>query len=69
MSVDLPVAGETPWDAKLNAAILDIDSRASAGSMGAPFWPVALKSPPPGGTTGQVLKKLSGTDYDWGWVT
>jgi len=32
-------------------------------------WPVALKSPPPGGTTGQVLKKLSGTDYHWGWVT
>jgi Domain of unknown function (DUF4082) len=35
----------------------------------APDWPVALKSVPPGGTTGQVLKKLSGTDYDWGWVT
>jgi hypothetical protein len=38
-------------------------------SWDAPEWPVALKSPPPGGTTGQVLKKLSGTDYDWGWVT
>jgi len=37
---------------------------ASAGS-----WPVALKSPPPGGTTGQALKKLSNTDYAWGWVT
>jgi hypothetical protein len=32
-------------------------------------WPVALKSPPPGGTTGQVLKKLSNADFDWGWVT
>ena len=26
MSVDLPVAGETPWDAKLNAAIAGIDA-------------------------------------------
>lgn len=24
---------------------------------------------PPGGTTGQVLAKASGTDYDIGWVT
>lgn len=24
---------------------------------------------PPGGTTGQVLTKASGTDYDYGWVT
>jgi hypothetical protein len=24
---------------------------------------------PPGGTTGQVLKKLSNADYDVGWVT
>jgi len=22
-----------------------------------------------GDTTGQVLNKLSGTDYDWGWLT
>jgi hypothetical protein len=30
MTVDLPVHGETPWDAKLNAAILDVDARVSA---------------------------------------
>lgn len=32
-------------------------------------WPVALKSVPPGGTTGQYLKKVSNTDYAVGWVT
>jgi hypothetical protein len=32
-------------------------------------WPVALKSVPRGGATGQVLKKTSNTDYAVGWVT
>jgi Domain of unknown function (DUF4082) len=32
-------------------------------------WPVALKSVPPGGTTGQFLKKTGSEDYAVGWVT
>ena len=32
-------------------------------------WPVALVGIPPGGTTGQSLKKTSATDYAVGWVT
>lgn len=32
-------------------------------------WPVALRSVPPGGTTGQYLKKTSNADYAVGWVT
>ena len=32
-------------------------------------WPVALKSVPPGGTTGQFLKKSSAADYAVAWVT
>jgi hypothetical protein len=38
------------------------------GSVADP-WPVALRSVPPGGTTGQVLKKTSNADYAVGWVT
>jgi hypothetical protein len=34
-----------------------------------PFWPVALKSVPPGGSTGQVLKKTSNADYAAAWAT
>jgi hypothetical protein len=32
-------------------------------------WPVALRSVPPGGTSGQSLKKTSNADYAVGWVT
>lgn len=32
-------------------------------------WPVSVYGVPPGGTTGQVLKKTSGIDYAVGWVT
>jgi hypothetical protein len=41
-----------------------------------PLWvdtdddpPVDPNTPPPGGSTGQVLTKLSNDNYDWGWVT
>lgn len=37
-------------------------------SMAGP-WPVAVYGVPPGGTTGQVLKKTSGTDYATAWST
>jgi Domain of unknown function (DUF4082) len=36
---------------------------------GPPVWPVALKSVPPGGTTGQFLKKTGAADYAVAWVT
>lgn len=32
-------------------------------------WPVALRSVPPGGTTGQYLNKTTATDYDTTWAT
>jgi hypothetical protein len=35
----------------------------------APYWECLARGVPPGGTTGQYLKKLSNTDWDVGWVT
>lgn len=56
--LDLPVAGEKPWDVKLNAALNDLDSRLE-NTMGVPD----------AGTTGQILVKVSNDDYDAGWAT
>lgn len=54
--LDLPVAGEKPWDVKLNNALNDLDTRLE-NTIGVPD----------GGTTGQALVKLSDDDYDAGW--
>lgn len=35
---------------------------------GVPIW-LPVHEVPPGGTTGQVLEKASGTDYDTTWAT
>ena len=40
----------------------------NAGPIG-PAGPAGSHPIPAGGTTGQVLKKLSNADYDVGWVT
>lgn len=42
---------------------------AVAGQKWTPVSPQELGIIPPGGTTGQSLKKLSDVDYDYGWVT
>lgn len=56
--LDLPVAGEKPWDVKLNAALNDLDARLE-NTMGVPD----------AGTTGQILAKVSDDDYDADWTT
>lgn len=45
--------------ASLAVSVINAGPQGSAG-------PVVI---PPGGTTGQVLAKLSDDDYDYGWVT
>jgi hypothetical protein len=52
----LPTAGDKPWDVPLNQAITNIN--------------VALENTigiPAGGSTGEVLLKTSGTDYEVEW--
>lgn len=49
---------------------IHVDMAASSASVtnAGPQGPSGI-SIPPGGTTGQVLVKLSNADYDVGWVT
>lgn len=49
--------------------IIDMASSSVSVSYSGPPGPVAPNPVPAGGTTGQVLTKLSDADYDYGWVT
>lgn len=54
---------------KTDHIIVEPASGAVAITNAGPVGPAAPPAIPPGGTTGQVLVKLSDNDYDVGWVT
>lgn len=49
--------------------VVDMPTRTVSVIFGGPIGPAGPQVVPPGGTTGQVLAKLSDADYDVGWVT
>lgn len=49
--------------------LVDMASSTVSVTYTGPPGPAGPNSIPPGGTTGQVLAKLSNDDYDVGWVT
>ncbi len=55
--------------ADLDDAILDISTlQSDVTDLGLDVAALESKEVPPGGTTGQVLKKTTGTDYDFEWA-
>lgn len=54
---------------KSQRIIIDEASTSVSVIMTGPQGPVGPNPVPAGGTTGQVLVKLSDNDYDYGWVT
>lgn len=57
--------GEAPGDTDVNVAISDLTI---AVTVSAPATGVAGEGVPAGGTTGQILAKATGDDYDTEWV-
>lgn len=49
--------------------IVNAPSRTARVVLAGPQGPPGVQVVPSGGTTGQVLAKLSNADYDVGWVT
>ena len=61
-------SGEIVLNHVTQRLIVDMPTRTVSIIMAGPIGPAGPNPIPPGGTTGQVLAKLSDDDYDVGWV-